>query len=253
MAITLDQQSKTVRISDFEVSDERIFKYFDSLPEDQRDEVLKRALQIGVVALLKDRDATFLPRPENEPGTELEAPKLIDEQNVVPKKITRQIGDNPGSRIFQSLPETIQHKGYENDDIQLSMDKLEKILRIYAQLKELGDYDTTIAGAIGEVYAEVKLGLRKAPRGTKGIDGWINERGVSIKTKEHDKRLHSEVYGQISNKNLDNKDLQDILIVILDENNIPMHYGPCLIEKLNGRSNEKSKRFFLNDIKKSMA
>ena len=253
MAITLDQQSKTVRVSDFEVSDERIFDYFDSLPEDQRDEVLKRALQIGVVALLEERRAASSARTENELGTELEALKPIYEKNVVAKEKTRQVGENPGNRIFQSLRETIQHQGYENDDIQLSMDKLEKILRIYAQLKELGDYDTTIAGAIGEVYAEVKLGLRKAPRGTKGIDGWINERGVSIKTKEHDKRLHSEVYGQISNKNLDNKDLQDILIVILDGNNIPMHYGPCPIEKLNGRSHEKSKRFFLNDIKKSMA
>ena len=252
MAITLDQQSKTVRLSDFEVSDERIFKYFDSLPEYQRDEALISALQIGVPDLPVDRIATFLARPENELGTKLEALKLIYEQNVVEKDKTRQIGDNPGNRIFQSLRETIQHKGYDNEDIQLSMGKLEKILRIYAQLKELGDYDTTIAGAIGEVYAEVKLGLRKAPRGTKGIDGWINERGVSIKTKEHDKRPHSEVYGQISNKNLDNNDLQDILIVILDGNNIPMHYGPCPLEKLNGRSHEKSKRFFLNDIKKNM-
>ena len=57
-------------------------------------------------------------------------------------------------------------------------------LGLQVEKKELGDYDTTIAGAIGEVYAEVKLGLRKAPRGTKGIDGWINERGVSIKTKD---------------------------------------------------------------------
>ena len=87
MAIAkLDQQSKTVRFSEFEVSHELIFKYFDRLPETKRDAALTRALQIGVVALLEDRIAAFLARTENELGTELEALKLIYEQNVVAKE-----------------------------------------------------------------------------------------------------------------------------------------------------------------------
>ena len=121
MAIAkLDQQNKTVRFSEFEVSHELIFKYFDRLPEAQRDAALTRALQIGVVALLEDRIATFLARTENELGTELEALKLIYEQNVVAKEKTPQIGDDAENRIFQSLRDLIQRKGYENDDIQLT-------------------------------------------------------------------------------------------------------------------------------------
>ena len=51
MAIAkLDQQSKSVRFSEFEISHELIFKYFDRLPEAQRDAALTRALQIGVAA-----------------------------------------------------------------------------------------------------------------------------------------------------------------------------------------------------------
>lgn len=141
--------------------------------------------------------------------------------------------------------------GIREERVSMST-KLEKIMRIHAQLKELGDYDTTISGAIGEIYAEVKLGLEKARRGEPGIDGWINKRGVSIKTKEHDRRPHSQVYGEISKRNLPL--VQDILIVILDGCNVPKHFGPCPIEKLNGRPNKNgAKRFFLNDIIKNMA
>jgi hypothetical protein len=73
-----------------------------------------------VVALLEDRIATFLARTQNELGTELEALKLIYEQNVVTKEKTPQIGIEAESRIYKSLCDQIQHKGYADDQIQLT-------------------------------------------------------------------------------------------------------------------------------------
>ena len=50
------------------------------------------------------------------------------------------------------------------------MSKLEDFLKAYHLLGKHGDYDTSIAGAIGEAYAEEALGMEKAEAGTKGID-----------------------------------------------------------------------------------
>ena len=71
--IRLDQQERKVRIAETEVEHPLIFKYFDGLPEGKRDEEFRRALQIGVVAMMEDRFAAFLSRTENELGTQLEA------------------------------------------------------------------------------------------------------------------------------------------------------------------------------------
>lgn len=89
MAIAkLDQHNKTVRFSEFEVSHELIFKYFDRLPEAQRDAALMRALQIGVVALLEDRIAAFLSRtranwePNSKPSNSFTSKMLLQEKRL---------------------------------------------------------------------------------------------------------------------------------------------------------------------------
>lgn len=64
------------------------------------------------------------------------------------------------------------------------MTRFEKVIEAQRLLREVGDYDTAIAGAIGEVFAEEYLGMEKAPRGTAGIDGYIDGRTVSVKTRE---------------------------------------------------------------------
>jgi hypothetical protein len=118
--VKLDQQTKTVRVSEFEVTHELIFKLFDRLPESQRDKALTRALQIGATALLEDRIATFLARTENELGTHLEALKLIYEQNVTAKEKTTQIGGEAENRIYSSIRDLLARRGYEGDDIALT-------------------------------------------------------------------------------------------------------------------------------------
>ncbi|MEX0286285.1 MAG: hypothetical protein AB3N23_16885 [Paracoccaceae bacterium] len=46
-------------------------------------------------------------------------------------------------------------------------------------------FDTNKVGAVGEADVMEYLGMTKAPRGAAGIEGYINGRGVSVKTKEH--------------------------------------------------------------------
>ena len=109
--VKLNRQSKTVNFSEFEISHELIFKFFDRIPESQRDSALTRALQIGATALLEDRIAAFLSRTENELGTQLEALKLIYERTVTAKEKSTQIGADAENRIYSSILDLLARKG----------------------------------------------------------------------------------------------------------------------------------------------
>jgi hypothetical protein len=115
--IRLDHQEKKVRIAETELEHSLIFKYFDGLPEGKRDEEFRRALQIGVVAMMEDRFAAFLSRTENELGTHLEALKLIYERNVVAKEKTTQSGVDAEHAVYTFLRKFAQEQGY-SDGIQ---------------------------------------------------------------------------------------------------------------------------------------
>ena len=75
--LNLNQQLKRVEIKEFEIENQIVFKYFDYLPVNERDEKLLRAIYIGVLALMEDRISSFLSKTSNELGTELESLKMI--------------------------------------------------------------------------------------------------------------------------------------------------------------------------------
>jgi len=77
--ISLDQKLKRVKVGSFELDNEIVFNYLDSLPVDQRDNALLRAIYIGILALMEDRLSAFLSKTQNELGTELESLKMIFE------------------------------------------------------------------------------------------------------------------------------------------------------------------------------
>ena len=116
--VSLDQKNATVEFGAFTDNRSLIFKFFDQLPAAQRDEALLKALNIGVIALLENRIATFLARTENELGTELEALKLLYERNVTAKEKSIQIGAEAETRVYESLRQMAADKGYDTDDIQ---------------------------------------------------------------------------------------------------------------------------------------
>ena len=75
--ISLDQKSKRVLISSYELDNSIVFKFFDSKAAEERDAALLKALYIGVLALMEDRLSSFLSKTANHLGTELESLKLI--------------------------------------------------------------------------------------------------------------------------------------------------------------------------------
>lgn len=99
--------------------------------------------------------------------------------------------------------------------------RLVKVLEALAILHDLGDYDTTIVGAVGEIYAEVVFKMKKADRGQKGFDGTINRRTVSVKAKESNKTGR---YVEVSPEHREKVD--DLIIVLLRDDGRLEHYGP---------------------------
>lgn len=75
--ISLNQRSKRVEVSSFELDNQVVFTFFDKLASTERDDALLRALYIGVLALMEDRVSAFLSKTANHLGTELESLKMI--------------------------------------------------------------------------------------------------------------------------------------------------------------------------------
>jgi hypothetical protein len=77
--IKIDQQLKRIEISGFEIENEIVFNYFNSLTLNERDDKLFRSIYIGVLALMEDRISSFFAKTSNELGTQLESLKMIFE------------------------------------------------------------------------------------------------------------------------------------------------------------------------------
>jgi hypothetical protein len=77
--IKINQQLKRIEIKEFEIENQIVFNYFDNLPANERDDILLRAIYIGVLAFMEDRISSFLSKTSNELGTELESLKMIFE------------------------------------------------------------------------------------------------------------------------------------------------------------------------------
>lgn len=75
--ISLKQQTKRLQVANFELENPIVFSYFDRLPASERDDMLLRAINIGVLALMEDRLSAFLAKTTNELGTELESLKML--------------------------------------------------------------------------------------------------------------------------------------------------------------------------------
>jgi len=118
--LSIDHLSKTVKLQTMEIEHPLIFSYFENLPEAKRDEAFKRALQIGVVAMMEDRIAAFLARTENELGTHLESLKLIYERTVTAKEKTTQSGVDAEQVVYQKVQQYLKHSKYDSDDLQLT-------------------------------------------------------------------------------------------------------------------------------------
>ena len=132
------------------------------------------------------------------------------------------------------------------------MSKIDKMLQARQLLEDCGGYDTSIAGAIGEVYAEEVFSMVKAPRGEKGYDGFINERKVQVKGKERLKKPESSSYVAIRNSL---KGMADDLLVVywdLDDKSLK-HIGPVEISRITGSQRQNEIRYYIHNIRKAFS
>lgn len=129
------------------------------------------------------------------------------------------------------------------------MNNLEKALKARSLLNDCGDYDSAIAGAVGEIYAEEVLGMIKAGRGTRGYDGKIGGREVQVKSKEPLSKKESVYYVGISHKNIGKA--KDLVVVILGKEGVEGHYGPVPLERLDSIASVRKTqvRYFISKIK----
>lgn len=128
------------------------------------------------------------------------------------------------------------------------MEKLQKMLKARELLKECGEYDTAIAGAIAEVYAEEYLNMEKAQRGERGYDGIINGRKVQVKGKEWLRKNESASYIAISRNCTGLAD--DILVVYFDNYENLSHIGPVKINSIEkGYENSRETRYSIKQIR----
>lgn len=73
----IDHKLQRVQVDSFEISDELVYRYFDSLPEVEREAALLRAIRIGVLATMEDRFSAFLSKTTDDLGVQLENLKLL--------------------------------------------------------------------------------------------------------------------------------------------------------------------------------
>lgn len=73
----IDHKLQRVQVDSFEISDELVYRYFDSMPETEREVALLRAIRIGVLATMEDRFSAFLSKTTDDLGVQLENLKLL--------------------------------------------------------------------------------------------------------------------------------------------------------------------------------
>lgn len=73
----IDHKLQRVQVDGFEISDELVYRYFDSLPETEREVALLRSIRIGVLATMEDRFSAFLSKTTDDLGVQLENLKLL--------------------------------------------------------------------------------------------------------------------------------------------------------------------------------
>ena len=115
----LNHKLSRVEIDSFEISDELVFRYFDSLPESEREAALLRAIRIGVLAQMEDRFSSFLAKTTDDLGVQLENLKFLFDmkQEVFHKTAIKGVAAE--NDILEFLEAYIDQRGL-NDVVSLS-------------------------------------------------------------------------------------------------------------------------------------
>jgi hypothetical protein len=131
------------------------------------------------------------------------------------------------------------------------MEKLKRLIDIRKELKKMGNFENCIDGVIGEMFAIEQMGMIKTGSGTAGIDGFLNNQTIQVKTKGGIKKYKdSEHYIEISKEHEEKIDL--LLMIIIDDDKI-IKCGPFIRIKCKSKlqSNNKKIRYYLHNMLKT--
>ena len=149
--VSLDQKGRKVKLSGFELENEVVFEFFNSRAVEQRDELLLRALYIGVLALAEDRLASFLSTTSNELGTQLESLKMIFEmkKEIFFKSAVK--GAIAEQDIINFLKEHFEARGWKDEAVGTGDER--------GKLKgnKTGDVVCAVEGTDRTIVIEVKF------------------------------------------------------------------------------------------------
>ncbi len=140
-----------------------------------------------------------------------------------------------------------------NKKYEIQKMRLKKILGFRDEIISWGDYDHSLSGAIGEIYSEAYLGMKKSKKGVAGYDGIIKKNKIQVKTKDGSIDNINQVYFEIKEKDFFLFDeFLGIRILTKDRNkdiNHKLeirHVGPIHKEIL--KQINRGKRYHLSDI-----
>ena len=124
------------------------------------------------------------------------------------------------------------------------MDRRDLLVRAHRLLRE---YDGSTVTAAAEIWAEEKLGMVKAEKGTAGFDGTLPDgRKLQVKSKKAYAHSDAGTYVTLSKSTLELAD--DLLIVFVDDETceVTRTVGPVPIGELSDRKG----RYYVSDILK---
>ena len=124
------------------------------------------------------------------------------------------------------------------------MDRHELLVRAHRLLR---DYDGSTMTAAAEIWAEEKLGMVKAEKGTAGFDGTLPDgRKLQVKSKKAYAHSDAGTYVELSKSTLELAD--ELLIIFVDDETcgVTRTVGPVPIGELSDRKG----RYYVSDILK---
>lgn len=134
--VSLDATTATLRISDFELEDDEVVEFLNDVPEEEREETVRRAIQVGVTAMkLMDttQDIEFVERRLSELEDDLE-----DKVSEFSEELEDKVGED--GELVETLEDHIGEDGKLNEQFEAAFSEEGPLKeRLEAEIGEDGE------------------------------------------------------------------------------------------------------------------
>ena len=203
--VQLNREGQTISITDLRLESEVAFEIFDQCPAEEREELVKRALYIGLLAVKEDRLSAFLARTESELGVQLEHLKQLFDLKKQFFFQSTQKGAVAEAQIAEAIQQFVEEKKWD-DTIALTGDTAGSIPRnktgdIVCELEGRDDRRLVIECkfnkqvALGEIKDRDVFGSRSDTAWSQLLEARANREGI-ISLIVFDRELLSSSIGR---------------------------------------------------------